>query len=310
MASVAQMTGTLIDSGCKHILPVRVSMDTMMCMAKEPDQNSFLREKFRFCAHKNDLLLCVNKALCAAGRGRLTKTAAYPNIISTLGDVAPHVRLAIALYYHDPTKYHPAGAVQADVQALFNAVAVNTKTAGFPGIEMPGRTTPEFSAWEDRVKRHITGIPNFTFMGFSLGLGYAHPSSGDTVVSSMIGGMISVQNGAFDLCTGDYVMWYWEFERPFFDKDGWRIDNADESELLLTRDERERQTMHLRQNGEIHIGNEHHEGKKNIAYPKPFVHRWDKPELGALDRLRVFGKCVSNARAFDVVDLMVCTQSV
>jgi hypothetical protein len=105
-------------------------------------------------------------------------------------------------------------------------------------------------------------------------------------------------------------MWYWEFERPFFDKDGRRTDNANGAELQLTRDERERQVMHLRQNGEIHIGNEHHEGKKNIAYPKPYVPRWDNPDLGALDRFRVFGKCVSNARAFDTVDLMVCTQSV
>eukprot|EP00961_Rhodomonas_salina_P191482 2584150-Rhodomonas_salina.1 len=36
----------------------------------------------------------------------------------------------------------------------------------------------------------IKRVPFFSFMGFSLGLGYAHPSSGDTVVSSMIGGML------------------------------------------------------------------------------------------------------------------------
>ncbi len=65
--------------------------------------------------------------------------------------------------------------------------------------------------------------------------------------------------------------------------------------------------MHQRENGNIHLGNEHHEGKRNVAYPKPFLRHF---RLGVLDKMRVFGKAVSNARAWDQVDVMVCTQSV
>jgi hypothetical protein len=301
MASIAQMTGTLIDSGCKHIVPVRVSMDTMMHLAKEPDQNAFLREKFRFCAHKNDLLLCVNKPLFREGRGRLAQSAAYPNIISTLGDVPDHVKLAIAIYYNNPVGFSDPATGAPLLDALHQAVR-NTS------LEKVGDTRQASDPDRVKMKREIGRIPHFSFMGFSLGLGYAHPSSGDTVVSAMIGGMITVQNGGFDICTGDPVMWYWEFERGFFDKDGRRLGAGyNAGQLALTRGETERRAMHQRENGNIHIGNEHHEGKRNIAYPKPFLRH---PVLGGLDKMRVFGKAVSNARAWDQVDIMVCTQSI
>lgn len=297
MASVATMTGTLVDSGCKHIIPVRVSMDTLLQLASEPDQNTLLRDKMRFCAHKSDLLLCVNKPLFQEGVGALAKHAAYPHVLSTLGDIRDELKNVIARFYHEPAQFRDPGT------GRFMLSAGNGFNSACHALSPQDK---------DKVRRLAGHIPRFTFMGFSLGLGYAHPNSGDNVVSSLIGGMITVQNGHFEVCTGDHIMWYFEFEEPYFDRDGRR--KAVAGSQALDQSARDRQRMHERENGNIRQGRESHVGKKCIAYPKPFLHTRPTAahleELGSLDRTRVFAKAVSNARAFDKLDLLICTQSI
>lgn len=286
MASVAQMTSTMLDSGCKHIIPVRVSMDTLMNLAQEKDQNVFYRDKMRFCAHKSDLLLCVNRPFFPESTGALARNAAYPHILSTLGDISEECKKAIKKLYHQPELY------------LESAVGVSQLVAD----AAPASTETE------ALKRDLSRLPNFTFMGFSLGLAYAHPSSGDTVVSSMIGGMLTVQNGHFPVCTGDMIMWYFSFEEENFDPQGRRLAEDMTEKRTLDPATKGRETMHQRQNGNIDIGNEHHTGKVNVAYPKPYFP--SKHRTGGLDGLRVFAKAVSNARPFDMVDILICTQSI
>jgi hypothetical protein len=43
------------------------------------------------------------------------------------------------------------------------------------------------------------------FVGYALGLGYAHPVSGDTMASVLVGGLHTVQNGSEDLFHGDLL---------------------------------------------------------------------------------------------------------
>eukprot|EP00961_Rhodomonas_salina_P164211 2211927-Rhodomonas_salina.1 len=86
-----------------------------------------------------------------------------------------------------------------DGQVTQDALKGMVPVTGAPGEKE--HYTPEQSQAIEVLQK----LPFFTFMGFSLGLGYAHPSSGDTVVSSMIGGMLSVQNGHFHMNTGDAV---------------------------------------------------------------------------------------------------------
>jgi hypothetical protein len=291
MASIATMTGTLVDSGCKHIIPVRVSMDTLLSLSSETDQNTLLRDKMRFCVHKNDLLLCVNKPLFQEGVGALAKHAAYPHVLSTLGDASWDLKDIIADFYHAPHRYMGASG-------RFELTA--------HGFDTLHPNLPDGA--KQKLKRLAAHIPRFTFMGFSLGLGYAHPNSGDNVVSSMIGGMITVQNGHFDVCTGDHVMWYFEFEADYFDRDGRR--KADPQVTRMDPSAQDRQRMHQRENGNITQGHDKHKGKGCIAYPKPFLAPLYDQHLGSLDRTRVFAKAVSNARAFDKLDLLICTQSI
>eukprot|EP00961_Rhodomonas_salina_P302329 3940804-Rhodomonas_salina.4 len=140
-------------------------------------------------------------------------------------------------------------------------------------------------------------------MGFSLGTGYAHPNSGDTVVSAMIGGMLTVQNGGFMVSTWDIIMWYWDVEKDYFDPSGKRINVL---QLPQDPDAKRRKMMADRQNG--NWPKEGVVGKSFIAYPKPFSLSDSNNHL--MDKLRVFGKAVSNARPFDKVDILICTQSI
>ena len=46
-------------------------------------------------------------------------------------------------------------------------------------------------------------------VGYANTLGYAHPNSGDTMTTVMIGGLRTVMNGDFEIFAGDLVQFYW-----------------------------------------------------------------------------------------------------
>eukprot|EP00961_Rhodomonas_salina_P245021 3311092-Rhodomonas_salina.1 len=166
----------------------------------------------KYCAHKNDLLLCVNRPLFKKSSGFLAKNAAYPYVLSTLGGVSEYVKHAIAAYYSldDPH------VTDEQTMNIMKNYSYDTEAKE----RLPAEQ--EYLAALKTIER----LPFFTFMGYSLGLAYAHPSSGDNVVSAMVGGMISVQNGHFQVHTGDIIMWYFDFERPYFTDDGGRPNDA------------------------------------------------------------------------------------
>ncbi len=70
------------------------------------------------------------------------------------------------------------------------------------------------------VTNHALQIENlleFYVVGVSLGTAWAHPSTGDTVASVMIGGLRTVQNGAFPIHTNDLICIYFDDERDLFE---------------------------------------------------------------------------------------------
>jgi len=60
-------------------------------------------------------------------------------------------------------------------------------------------------------------------VGYANTLGWAHPNTGDTMSTIMIGGLRTVMNGDFEVYTGDLLMWYWPFELDCFEPDGKRF---------------------------------------------------------------------------------------
>ena len=63
----------------------------------------------------------------------------------------------------------------------------------------------------------IENLLEFYVVGISLGTAWAHPSSGDTVASVMIGGLRTVANRAFPVHTNDLLCIYFDDERDLFE---------------------------------------------------------------------------------------------
>jgi hypothetical protein len=325
MASIAQMTGTLLDSGCKHIIPVRVNLDFYLERC-ETGQDVLLRNKMKFSAHKGDLLLCVGSNMFEHASGSYEHNDAYPPIISTIvekeSELSAKKQLALALVYclqHDHLEWGSGGLCDTVADHIAHTVVNNTAADGV--------TFEKLRDW-------LREMPDFRFMGFSLGLGYAHPNSGDNVVSSLIGGMMTVRNGDFPMRTGDRVQWYFYFEKGFFESDGKRIkadlddhvhDMAHErrqwpNEITKSDNDPYRMSryIHAMQQNAVydvnHVMNKNKRidytiGKIGAASIKPYFEAYGLDEY-PLDRIRVFAKAVSNARPYDNVDIIICTQCI
>ncbi len=77
----------------------------------------------------------------------------------------------------------------------------------------------------------------------------------------------------------------------------------------------DRRNALLRQNGNvgapghnIDVDQERHGGKKNVALVKPFFHT---PLMDFyMDRARIIGKALANARPYDMVDIQIGSQCI
>ena len=295
MASVAQMTGTHVDSACKHIIPVRNSMDSLLGITDQNDPNTILRDKMKYSAHKLDLLLCCNRPMFKDCHGPFKAAAAYPRILSTLNGIDSMTKAFLCFVYS-----RPAAVNCRDSGGMFGAFLNDVQ----PQKHLDGQP---FDKQMAKLEATFKKIPDFTFMGYSLGLGYMHPSNGDTVVSSLIGGLLTVQNGDFDVFTGDYIMWYFDFEKQMFETEGERYDrptfDADTTDDQIPRDAKRRRTMAQKQNGNYDTLS----GKSCIFLVKPVTisDMMTYPN----DKKRVFARALSNARAWDKLDIVIGAQA-
>ena len=97
--------------------------------------------------------------------------------------------------YHDPEVF--------DKVTMAYKTGVSPTVAAFrqsPDPSRPGRCDLRFSDW-------INVMCDYIPVGFANTLGYAHPNSGDTMTSVMIGGLRTVMNGDFEVYTGDPIQW-------------------------------------------------------------------------------------------------------
>jgi hypothetical protein len=63
--SLAQATNTRLDSACKHIQQCRVSTDDMLRFVRE-DAEELQRNKYRYCIHKDELVVGVGRPWCVS----------------------------------------------------------------------------------------------------------------------------------------------------------------------------------------------------------------------------------------------------
>jgi hypothetical protein len=271
--SIGTMLGTRIESGARHMLQIRVDKERFVQgISKRGEQidieEELRRNKHKYSMTKDEMVLCSSRNLLDSGVLN-NRTHPYPKAITTwLGLWDTHVRKYVDLM-GEPTAqdyYKKLRDMETDKECRDEA----------------------------------GGIPSLRCMGYSVGTAYASELNGDTIAAVQVGGLISVQNGAFPMHTGDLVQWYFhEREEPMFDAHGKRIVPGSHRNVGGPQGPDARQQFFLRNTGISKAT------KSKMFLPKPY-----DPETGSHgDRLRVFAKCLSAAAPYERVDIMICRQS-
>ena len=172
-------------------------------------------------------------------------------------------------------------------------------------------------------------------VGYANTLGWAHPNSGDTMVTVMIGGLRTVMNGDFEVFPGDILQWYWPFEKDCFHANGARKkyprvwypatveqQGAELPQMLppnvapdydpeiervrpMVPDPGSSQRESFYSRG---FGNVSEKQAKLVARVKPYVRDDDDPRI--FDAYRVFGVAIAAARPHEMLDIKISRQSV
>lgn len=325
MPSLPQSTSTHLDSACKHIQQCRVSQDHMTKFQhwrNAPDPDELIRNKYRYCVHKDELVLGVGKCWAKDGSDKKFQNNAYPRVVSNLGGLSdqdgahdsPVVKL-IKVMYHNATSIPERNAILEKMQ--------NGKLEDF---DMAPGDPEKYLGLSNAANRmafvdYIPKIHDFITVGYSNTLGWAHAHTGDTMTSVMIGGLRTVMNGDFEMFTGDLVQWYWPFERTCFNKQGRRkpriknggevVLNEDPARADLTatsgvdwsldKDSQQRKMFFDQQYGD-RKGRE-----KVVAQIKPYKRDDDEPRI--YDWYRVFAVALCSARPREKVDIRIGRQA-
>jgi hypothetical protein len=329
--SLASASSTRVDSACKHIQQCRVSYDHMLDFVGSA--NELERNKMQYCVHKDELAVGVARPWVKS-EVRTLPTSAYPRIVSNLGNIAsggnPDYEWCMKMIKY---LYHFSTSLERRQEIIDQ---MNNRPNN--NIPITANITPYFQNDQNiniDLHKYMKKLYDFYPVGFANTLGYAHPSSGDTMSSVMIGGLRTVMNGDFEVFAGDTIQWYWTFEYDCFHADGKRkgivtaggvlVENGDPAVDhgaapaaaplpgapggLPNADPRGR---HRRIHNDFQYGispdNYSPANKaKNVARIKPYMPDDEQPRL--YDWVRVFAIAISSARPNEMVDIKISRQS-
>jgi hypothetical protein len=316
--SLASATSTRVDSACKHIQQCRVSYDHMLDFVD--NAHELERNKMQYCVHKDEMAVGVARPW-EKERVRHLPISAYPRIVSNLGDITtkPQHTLPLKMIKY---LYHFSTSLQKRKQIIdqmnhspHNNVAVhpNVRQAYFNDENgQPSNLVP-----------HLSKMYDFYPVGVANTLGYAHPNSGDTMSSVMIGGLRTLMNGDFEVYAGDLIQWYWTFESNCFNEDGARKSITDNTGQVIDGGDPEldrhvqhqgpahpqdaRRMYNDLQYGAVQNSKAPSDKAKHVARIKPYIRDDAQPRL--YDWQRVFGIAISSARPNEMVDIKISRQS-
>lgn len=338
--SLASATNTRLDTSCRHHQQCRVSTDDMLAytMPVKNDHEELQRNKYRYCIHKDEFVVGIGRPWVTT-ISRKRPNNAYPRVISNLGQLAMENdgRLALKMI-----KYmnHYARTVQEKQDIIDWFLNEGFHRAG---VDDDDRELDEklWAFTEKEKKELINWLPLMCDqipVGFAQTLGWAHPNTGDTMVTVMIGGLRTVMNGDFEVFPGDLIQWYWPFEKNCFHQDGrrkpyingWTMEMvkrrpkaippnvAPEVELERVAPGREALvSTHLHPDGSTvereryhsrAFGNESESKAKLVARVKPYFRDDDNPRI--FDSYRVFAIAIAAARPHEMLDIKISRQSV
>ena len=333
--SLASATNTRLDTSCRHHQQCRVSTDDMLQYTfPAHDQEELQRHKYRYCIHKDEFVIGVGR-MWVPDKARKRTNNAYPRVISNLGqlDMENKGKAALKMIKY---MYHYARSLReknAIIEWFKDAAAaqapldddLNDLDKGFAAFTKDEK--------KEDVPHWLPLMCDQIPVGFAQTLGWAHPNSGDTMVTVMIGGLRTVMNGDFEVFPGDLLQWYWPFEKDCFRSDGrrkkytngWQIREVD-------RDGAERFVQYIPPNvmpefegggaGSMHLdklasqreafhsrayGNVSDKQTKLVARVKPFFRDDENPRI--YDHYRVFAIAIAAARPHEMLDIKISKQS-
>lgn len=298
LPGIASATGTRVDSAAKHTMACRLSTPLLRHWARlnghqDPDR-ALKHDKMTYCVHKNELAMNCGTPLDSGNPGvnsDFHKGSAYPPVVSTVCATKEIQDFLIELY--GSTTFHD-----------FKYRVKNTR--------------------DQKLNKEMQKFPLFHVQGYALTMGHASPQVGDTMCTCLVGGMITVPNGAFPIRTGQMVQWYFEFEEECFNLEtntthdagqrthGHKIESPNQDDASKRKGWTDRQFGPRKRNRDDDDKNAYTSGDKArmVFRIKPYVHCTNS-EYGDHfgDKIRVFAKCIAGGRPYDDIDIMLMTQS-
>ena len=285
------------------------------------------RNKMQYCVHKDEMTVGVGRPWANELHLKLPLTA-YPKVVSNLG------RITIEKQYEPSLKmikylYHFSTSLQKRREIL-DGMRQSPNT--IPHHPVPGLNHYFLDSNNNRLDltQPLAKMYDFYPVGFANTLGYAHPNSGDTMTSVMIGGLRTVMNGDFEVFAGDLIQWYWTFERGCFRDDGFRKGITDQTLTVCDGNSPEIDYAQPPPGGPAPAGdpdphraarrmqNDYQYGANSdrkapadkashVARIKPYLRDEEQPRI--YDWMRVFAVAIASARPNEMVDIKIGRQS-
>jgi hypothetical protein len=155
--NLASATGTRIDSAAKHQIAVRASYEHLLSWVGY-EQIALQKEKHAFSVAKDDFCIGVGKTVRKSENGRGNqRNKAYPAVVSTLARMEQPAKNYIVYLFHNPATFAERDTFIRHVE------------------KRPDAWDPAMS---EVAKKQITEMPEFFFVGVSVGFAHPHPLSG------------------------------------------------------------------------------------------------------------------------------------
>jgi len=300
--SLGSMTGTVVDSAAKHIRQCKVNTDLMSLWAG-CDQHQMHQNRYKYITHRDDLVLCVTQKI---GRALSNKVDVYPSVVSTFADIDKNMQGALMWLYDSASPYIFLRKVH-DI--------INKEPARHDQFlqEIPAWMTAHGLTYqmlnESKLKTFLSKMPYLQAQGYAQTVGYGNAVSGDTVLSVLIGGIVTVRNGHFPMRCGQAVQWYFNFEKDLFSAQHagagseWDIGSRLTPAAILPGGAVALPLTDRR--GQL----EENSLRTLFALPKPYVISSTTGTEHYGDKIRIFARCIGGGGAHEMVDLQLMTQS-
>jgi hypothetical protein len=288
-SSLASATNSRVDSASKHIVACRVNTDymKMCCHVGGNNEKELKANKMKYCMNKDEIVMGIGRPFRQSSNINTMK--AYPSVITTMGNTSSKLMQAQSELSQ---KYFEQLPGTDTVEDHINTISALTPTALTQW--QASKTIPEQNAKKakelatEKEKKYLDNGHNMYFVGISVGVAYAHPSSGDTVGSVMIGGLRTIRNGPAEIHTGDPVFWVsdWEAKNLFLHPNGKYDDTLTKNQI----DAQDAPVGTKRKWTESQNGNtDRSPGKTNMFTLMPFLMSTDDARYNEF-KARIFGR--------------------